>query len=45
MYTLPNLMYILCSNFSIFLQDKVLNIIYKIKLITNNMAFIPLHMS
>ena len=38
--TLPNL--ILCSNFSIFFQDKVSNIISEIKLITNNVAFIPL---
>ena len=38
--TLSNL--ILCSNFSIFCQDKVSNIISKIKLITNNVYFIPL---
>ena len=38
--TLPNL--ILCSNFSIFFQNKVSNIISKIKLITNNVSFIPL---
>ena len=38
--TLPNL--ILCSNFSIFFQDKVSNIISKNKFITNNVAFSPL---
>ena len=38
--TLPDL--ILCYNFSIFFQDKVSNIISKIKLITNNVSFIPL---
>ena len=38
--TIPNL--ILCSNFSIFFQDKVSNINSKIKLITNNVAFISL---
>ena len=38
--TLPNS--ILCSNFSIFFQDKVSNIISKIKLITNNVSFISL---
>ena len=38
--TLPNS--ILFSNFSFFFQDKVSNIISKIKLITNNVAFIPL---
>ena len=37
--TLPNS--ILCFNFSIFFQDKDSNIISKIKLITNNVAFIP----
>ena len=35
--TLPNL--ILCSNFSIFIQDKVSNIISKIKLIINNVSY------
>ena len=38
--TLPNVL--LCSNFSIFFSGLGLNIIYKIKLITNNVSFIPL---